>query len=328
LRNRQKTQKSGIMFRLRMILPWAAVILILLVGYMSVNLIRSLLPDYRDEIVSYEKAERNSPIYLQGDDSIAIYPWNEYDESGMITLEEYLLQGEIPSRPDVLGGEKLSSEYVQEGFREMSDFLAPWVIIEDRDMDGLTQAVTCEIKEDDLQCYLKDFSVNSSGEEYLTSLFFDAENLGFFYHYQNAAADRVSSAQINAAQETMQRSIEEIGELYQLWMSDGIPGEYRFSMDADQLSELMRENPVIRAWYRLIAMSQGMEMDFMADMLTEMTYVLSQAAQGNGNYELAVYRGELLAIFSDDLGNRVVMYYDPVQREVSGLSVRIGQSGK
>ena len=48
----------------RELLPWITVILILLGGYMSVSLIKPLLPDYRDELVSFEKAEQNSPIYL------------------------------------------------------------------------------------------------------------------------------------------------------------------------------------------------------------------------------------------------------------------------
>ncbi|MBQ8813226.1 MAG: hypothetical protein IJZ85_01840 [Lachnospiraceae bacterium] len=313
----------------RAVLPWAAAVLILVGGYMSVSLIKPLLPDYRDEVVSFEKAERNSPIYLQGNDSIAIYPWNEYDEAELITLEEYLLQATEQSRPGVSDPEGADrevpdSEKVKTVFREMSDFLAPWVIIEDGDMDGLIQSVTCEVAGEVAQYYLKDFAIDSSGEEYLAGLFFDVENRGFFYHYQNVDAERVSSTQINEAQETIKRSIEEIGELYQQWMVY----EYKFVIDGGQLSELMRENPMIRAWYRMVVMSQGMEMDFMADILTGMAYVLYQAAQGGGNVELVVYQGELLAIFADDFENRIVVFYDPVQKEVSGLSVRIGQLSK
>ena len=301
------------------ILLWGAVILILLVGYMSVSLIKPLLPDYRDEIVNFEKAERNSPIYLQGNDSIAIYPWNEYDEAELITLEEYLHRAEEQSLLEGADFEIPDSEQVKEAFREMSDFVAPWVIIEDGDMENLTQAVTCELMGYYPQCYLKDFAIDSSGDEYLASLFFDVMNMGFFYHYQNTGTERVSSGQIDEAQETIRRSVEEVGELFQKWIAD----EYLFVLEENQKMELIMGNPVIRAWYRLILMSQKVEIPFdIAYYIQNLLYIFSQA---DGNYELAVYQGELLAIFTDDFENRVVIFYDPVRKEVSGISMRIGQ---
>lgn len=311
MKNKQERKQK---YNFRQLLTWMAVFLILLVGYMSVNLIKPLLPDYRNEVVTYEKTERNSPIYLQSDDSIAIYPWDEYDEKTLITLTEY---ENLKSQSVHIESDQVNEQRASEIFMEISDFLAPWIVMKGSDITDLEEAVTCDISKGTVQYYLKDYPVNSQNAEYLVSLFSDVEYGGFSYHYRRTDA-QADSEVINAAHQDLQAAIAEIEGLCQSWFSE----EDQITIAESQIRAFIEENPIGRAWYRLAETEQNMDLNIAENYLMDIAYIFYQSGQAGGNYDIVVYQGELLAVFADDEGRRLVIFYDPIQEEVTGISVK------
>ena len=305
--------------KFRQVITWTAVLIILLAGYMSVSMVKPLLPDYRDEVVVYEKTERNSPIYLQSDDSISIYPWDEYDEAGLLSLAQYkeILE---PDEVEYIGTVESYGD-AADTFVEVSDFLAAWVIIKREAAAGIEDAITCDARGEAVEYYLKDYRVNSSGTEYQTSLFFSPEMEGFFYHYQRTDTGQVSSDMINTAHKELQAAITEIEKLYR----DLIDDKMAVTITESQIMTLIEENPIVRAWYRLVEMGRHGYTAFAEEYLVKVASILYQSGQDGGSYDIVVYQGELLAVFADDTGDRLVVFYDPIQEEVSGISVKIGR---
>lgn len=314
---------------LQKILPWAAVLLILLVGYQSVDLVKHLLPDYRGQIVTHEKAEENSPLYLQDEDTIAIYPWDEYNESAMIAVSGIVESGNIPEDVQPLWETLLSyDEFMGQNtwFTYLSNITTA-VVPEYRVelSPEIYQSVVC----DSQSIYVKGVSGINEGSVYKMDLSVDFTGGGLFYHYSREEKAELSLTEINAANEKLQAALDDFrvnSDLRYTLRNAASAAEVDKTLDPGGWGGIVENNPILQAIYRLRWKTP--EEFGNSKLIWEYAQsidniICSKKAASGENCDILVYQGELLAIFTESDGTRLVLYYDPLTEQISGISLEI-----
>lgn len=319
-------RRKGIFWQ---IFPLASVVLILLVGYQSVDLVKHLLPDYRGEIVTHEKTDKNSPIYLQEGDAIAIYPWDEYDENKVYVLAEALRAESVEAVDEM---KALMEMLVQHGafFEERTwveylSVLAP-ALVPEYDLQISSEAYS-QLTFADSTIYLRDSTAAGKTGSYKVDMSIDFGSGGLFYHIGREEKAELTLTEINTASQKLQEALDEFraqSDLRYTLRNAASVAEVEKSLDPEGWGGIVSGNPVLQVIYRLRWKTPEVlgNSVLMWDYALEIDNILctKQAAAGE-NLDIVVYQGELLAIFTESDGTRLVLYYDPLTEQICGLSL-------
>ena len=319
-------KKQGLFWK---IFPWVAVVMILFVGYRSVDLVKNLLPDYRGEIVTHEKTDKNSPIYLQDEEAIAIYPWDEYDENKVYILSEALRAESVEAVDEMKALMEMLVQYdaffEERTWAEYLSVLAP-ALVPEYGLQISSEAYSL-LTFADGAIYLKDSTAVSAEEAYKVDLSIDFGGRGLFYHFGREEKAELTLTEIDAASQKLQEALDEFraqSDLRYTLRNAASAAEVEKSLDPEGWGGVVADNPVLQVIYRL----RWRTPEVLGNSVLMWEYALEidniicskQAAAGE-NLDIVVYQGELLAIFTESDGTRLVLYYDPLTEQICGLSL-------